>query len=267
MEGVCSECGLSFAWSSLWDEVTRPPRWYVEARVGVVQFASTWARHVWPSSLWRALGMRMEMRVARLAAFAIIGILLCHLLLGGTELALEIHEFRQYIARWAGRGRPMPTLQTWIDPWNIVFPYGALLGPGGTRSALLIMLYPLLVGLLIPSLCFLFSDTLKFERVRLQHLVRITLLWLPTSVLGGALVLCTLTVYERVSAMPVSVGWMVPALAGVLFVMWPAMFWHRAFKTYLNMARPRLMTIVILGAALIIGLALLILIVLLSIDR
>lgn len=263
LDGVCSECGLTIEWGLLWDHVSRPPKWYVESKLGIRQFISTWVRHAWPSRLWRAIDMRQEIRPWRLVLFAMGGIIVCHLLVAGMELALEAYHYQQYTARWRGfaRIRPMPTLRSWIDPWVIAWPYKAVYGLDGALVAVQVVVFPALVGLLIPSLCYLFSDSLRFEPVRLRHLIRIALLWLPTSVLAGSLVLCVDTIRRQLApSMAVStLEWIVPLVMLVMYVLWPVIFWHRAFRTYLRMSRPRIMTAVIFSGAMVIGLALIIL--------
>ena len=268
LEGVCSECGLAIRWGELCGAVATPPWWYVEAAPGRLfrRWLLTWVRHLLPSLLWRRLNLRMELRPGRLAAFAILGIAVSHLLVMGTVVGLMAWEYGLYVRQI--RVRPPGTpVRGFLEgmPWHLIaWPYeimGVNLAETATTFAI-----PVSIGLLMPALCYLFSDTLRLEPVRLLHLLRIATLWLPSSVLSGAIVLSTVCVAEwhQRSAWATWIAWSVLPAGFVLFALWPLAYWWRAMGLYLRMRRALLAAIILSISSWIIAIALLALVAMLA---
>jgi hypothetical protein len=238
LAGRCSECGLELAWREVLGEGIALPHWYVEGTPGrlIGRWAATWTRELMPSWLWGGLDMRMRMRVGRLVSFVVMGVVACYMLMGALAIAMQVWHHHEYVSPWAtlAPSRPMPTVWQWLDWWAVAWPIGSMFLGEVTARVLLLGLIPVWIGLLMPVLCILFSDSLGLEPVGVGHLVRIAMLWLPTGVLTSAVVL----------AMRAEAGtWWSPAIVIVVcvtWVAWPFVFWWRALGAYLRLRRPLL---------------------------
>jgi hypothetical protein len=203
--------------------------------------------------------MRMGLRPWSLVWFSLMGMAFGHALLAIGVLAIQIEQYYAYLAlRSSGRFRPgpVPGLWEWIELKWILWPYSYANSWGRSSSDVMLMILgPVQAGLLVPALCYLFSDTLRFERVRLLHLVRIEGLWLASSAMSGMIVVAAVGTTNSYS-MGSWFDWLIFGVMGVVWVVWPFAFWWRAFELYLRMRRPLVMTVVLGRSAGVMSLAL-----------
>jgi hypothetical protein len=248
LAGRCSECGLELAWREVLGEGIALPRWYVECVPGrfVRRWAGTWVREAMPGRLWSGLDMRMRVRAGRLVSFVLMGMLATHVLMAVLAMGMQVRHHHEYVTRWAALapGRPMPSVWQWLDWWAVAWPIGSMYFGDATVDVLLVGLIPVWIGLLMPTLCYLFSDTLRLEPMRQVHLVRIGLLWLPTALATSAVALA-MAAEARTwwSSAPIV------AVVCVTWVAWPIVFWWRAFERYLRLRRPLLATMLLFGVS------------------
>ena len=73
IEGICTECGLGFAWREILSSRFIMPEWCIEAKRGALavprQVAGTAARTWWPWAFWSGLHMTHLTRWRRLALY------------------------------------------------------------------------------------------------------------------------------------------------------------------------------------------------------
>lgn len=110
-EGVCTECGLTIAWSTVLGDAAGPPRWSIEhapARRIPVATLETAMRALRPNRLYQRLQLHHDVRPWRLAVFVVL--LFVPAWLAWSALLVAIDSLRI----WISRGGPAvaPTLES-----------------------------------------------------------------------------------------------------------------------------------------------------------
>lgn len=164
LRGICSECGLEFAWRDLLDPRFKIKPWFFEhaLRRHVRSFMYTLWRAVRPWSFWRWVRLEDEISLYRLGIFACLS----PLLMGAATLLVMIPiAFVCGFVIWFG--------SSWVSPWDFVM--GTLFAHSrGYDMEILLPLLSLLVSTAIaPGILVLFGDSMKLARVRRVHLLRV----------------------------------------------------------------------------------------------
>jgi hypothetical protein len=163
LTGICSECGLEFAWRDLLDERFKIKPWFFEhaLRRHVRSFFYTLWRSLRPSSFWRWVRLEDDIDLHRLGIFAC----LAPLLMGGMTLLLMVP-----IAYVIGAFIWFDSV--WVAPWYFVT--GTLFAYSwGVDEEILVPLLSVMVSTAIaPGFLVLFSDSMRLARVRRVHLLR-----------------------------------------------------------------------------------------------
>ncbi|MCA9311923.1 MAG: hypothetical protein KDA21_12000, partial [Phycisphaerales bacterium] len=166
VEGVCSECGLDFAWGDVLNPQLTIPAWLIEneARRGLrlipALIRTTW-RATFPLRFWKQVRLVHPVLLRRLL---LVTLWLCLLLY--TAAALTIFLRNLYPNAWA------PALD--LSVTNLV---------GGLKRGLTwprmivrpVLIAPLLVWLLTPMGFFALSTSMNLARVRWVHVCRATI--------------------------------------------------------------------------------------------
>ncbi len=194
LAGQCPECGLTFAWTDLFN-VEPPPRWSYEHAKGsfpahIWSLVRSVARVAFPRRLWSTLKLSFPIVPSRLVQLAVAGTLLVHVLLASLAAAAICAEwwFKYYssvlwiqYSIFGGMNSDVTTTLTnnWL---NIAFPYATVsrgLGasfdspPGATEIVVAFAAFLPAAFLLIPT-------TMRHAKVKSRHLLRISAYWVIT---------------------------------------------------------------------------------------
>jgi hypothetical protein len=260
LDGVCSECGLTFVWRDLLNErYTDLPGFFEHAPKRVRSFYRTWWAARRPSQFWQ--WVRMEHRIVpnRLAVATALGALQTHALLCVAVFALyaTVLLVGPLIPAWApiyGGGA--------ADGWanvslNSVWPLGRdskyNLWRFGNRF-LGIYIRPLELvaigtSLLMPLTFVLLRTTLNRARVKRSHVARVWvygLVWLPLMLhLPGLLTGVTLLLdtslialihhVQAVTRLTWRLNTLDPFITLVAVCLWQAIWWTLACNRYLRL--------------------------------
>lgn len=251
MEGQCSECGLSWAWSDVIG-TQKLPRWSFELapHVNLKVFAATVFRTIRPWSFWSAMRMEHPIRPQRLVWWAVLLLIGSHVLLALACGVAAFMEMRTEIApqSW-GRGRSIsldwPRVISHVAR-TIAFPYEGtettyLVTPVGAGIARSFRIGPWVHWLawtaalpisLIGACYALIPASLRAAKVRRPHLVRIwaySLVLIPITLIAWAGVGAGVpNPYDLQQGAP----W-IPVLIGSFFL--AGLFWWCATSRYLRL--------------------------------
>lgn len=249
LAGLCTECGLEFAWDEVAGNLRRFPPWSFEHAEGPapLRLAGTLIRALWPWSLWR--GLRMEQKTAprRVIAFLIVCVLAAHLAI----IAARLWEI-------FGSWRPSVLLATPIGDWwayrevqqgvgAIAWPYVADEWPR-VLTVDAMTLWLVLRAAAVPLGFVALGKTMKHARVRWAHLWRVCA-YSMVGVLAITAGACLVSCVERISftsglwpvefyssrlqnAAQVAIGF--PGRFG-LTALWLTAFWLVAIRRYLRL--------------------------------
>ncbi len=179
--GVCSECGLRFAWGEVLHPTRSVPRWSVEHPQGFTlrRAGQTFVRTFWPWSLWGKVAMAQPMMSGRLALFAAFTYVVMHVLTGVTAAAVRYVSVAGF-----NRGALVPEAAVSAAVF-FIWPYGdPTNGFGSSHDGLLLAVPLLAVALVLPASFLCLGTTMARARVRETHLVRALVLTLPIPAMG-----------------------------------------------------------------------------------
>ncbi len=92
IDGICTECGLRFAWREILSTRFTMPKWCIEAKRGAMavprQVAGTAARTWWPWAFWSGLHMTHLTRWRRLALYYGLLLVILYLMFAGSHAFL-----------------------------------------------------------------------------------------------------------------------------------------------------------------------------------
>lgn len=97
LDGVCSECGLEYAWRDVLSPMASVPRWSFEhgRRISLSRAILTCGRALWPVGFWARLRLEHPVVVRRLVLLAAVFLLAAHLSLG---VAAASNAYRQALS-------------------------------------------------------------------------------------------------------------------------------------------------------------------------
>jgi hypothetical protein len=169
--GRCSECGLEFEWSDIFDPFRNRVRGFIEHEDRGLYRAAwrTWLLAARPWRFWKLVKIEFEPRVGRMLLWLvilavsvwIIGPLVCN----ATQLYLVLTK-----------SVPVPLLEV-LQPW-ISGVLGEEFRPSGYRLAFALrhapafILGPLAASIMIPLVLLCLPDTRRLARVRSVHVAR-----------------------------------------------------------------------------------------------
>lgn len=249
LTGVCSECGLEFAWDEVAGNLRRFPHWSFEHGRGLAprRFWGTLARALWPWSLWSGLRMEQKTSARRVAWFLLLTLALCH----GAVAAGRVWD--------AMGGLPLRVLLAApLDQWwgyrqvrwaaeSLAWPYRNE-GTWGTLTVDRVTLWLALCAAAVPLGFVLLRASMKQARLRWSHLWRIwaySLVGVLALAAGASLASNALGVQFEAGLWPsnvfaspsqgavlVAIG--APARLGLTFL-WLVIFWSVATRRYLRL--------------------------------
>jgi hypothetical protein len=270
LEGLCSECGLKFAWVDVLRPDRHLPGWSFEhaASRALMRLPGTWLRAALAPWLWWRLRMGHAVVVWRVVAFAVVCLLgfhvACTVLAAWAALANQT-----MVARLPGAALdPVAGLGTLLlDPYQ---PW-----PVGTRKSLVSYWawWAVIGTLCIPTMFLVLGGTFARLRIRRAHLAR-------AAAYSLAMLPCIALVFVAPSAVPRGWGtlgmlfslrertavtrlyrassWMDGVLNAVdsrpwmavgAVMVWTGVFWYAYSRLYLKLPRPGSTTSMLLVAA------------------
>ena len=192
LDGVCSECGLDFAWRDILNpEYGDLPDFFEHARR---RFARTWRRALRPWRFWRWVRMEHRIIPRRAAFMAAAGMVLSHVVLALAVFAVYSVAMLvgPLLAGWGSIFGP----NGW-EMWqgigaNAAWPMGHhmkvyILQRSSVRLDTFVRpleLVAVLTVLVMPLTFFLLGTTLRRAKVRWAHIARVWgygLIWLPVA--------------------------------------------------------------------------------------
>jgi hypothetical protein len=273
VDGLCTECGLEFAWGEVLSPERRAPWWFIEHQRGLWRtsravIGTAWVAGVTP---WRAmqrapLGLRR--RLVRPAVVVLSLVLFWYLLgIGSTLLAYVLPPPSSSYLRF-GMFAPYPPSPPSLDhtlfwPWHD----NAITGfvPRWMRAKPIATLFA--VALPVHLLCTVLSFatlrvTLRRIDVQRDHFVRLLLMSFVPLITCAGLVLIARTALESLVLADIVPEWggvieafvvwhtfdMAMYAAG-LYLLWGLVFWWCACRWYLRLPAPAFhaATIVVVG--------------------
>jgi hypothetical protein len=246
VDGVCSECGLAFAWRDVLDPRRTVPAWSFEhaRRLVPVRFVVTAVRALWPWTFWRRIRMEQPIRGWRLAAWVAMMLLSSHtfIAINNAIHARNTMQTTRQVAPIAPIAPTAPSMAAQIREHMLIaaaWPYAetktsAPFGALGTRVwtskpsiPARVWLGPLALSL-IPVAFLLLGQSMRLARIRRAHLVRIWAYSMVLAPVSVALWIFDDPPTENASAIALtlsyglSIAWMtVPALTlGAAGLMW-----------------------------------------------
>jgi len=246
MRGVCSECGLEFAWRDVCDPLADAPLWCIEyAPHSLMRSAARTWRASWTGRLWRELRLPHAVRWRRIALYLLILVPIMYFgitIAQGTYAAC--HSIESSYARVAP-GRAFIHAALW--------PFSSERPPGGPISAPRVSWrwwtqYSVMRHVVTGVGVMMFATPLAFAAlpvtrrvalVRWTHIARIFAYEWPVTV--PLLILFTLILAPSrfdldLSFIPATVAWrslFAITAIGVFFV--HVVWWWRAAKDYLRL--------------------------------
>ncbi len=251
MSGVCSECGLEFAWGELLGRHAVPPEWFAERRgsrfpAGPMMSARTWRRVMRPSQFWSGVRLGHPVDFNALSGFAFVALLMLYAC--GAAWALL----------WGlgiGNRTPWPPgllLVTLLWPWPFSTNPFFWIAPAAAALA--------------PFVFLVLGATLERAKVRREHVWRAGVygfLGVATIMLSFRLArVAILMVDQRRNAGPPTNPWEFLVVSGfrsswamLAAAAWLGVFWWFAVSRYMRLDSPRAVTASVVTIALLGGLA------------
>jgi len=231
LEGVCSECGLEFAWGEVFDEESVAPEWLIESNgalarpVGVLALLRKMA---FPFKFWSEIGLHAPFRPLRIAALILFFFLVTYTICIGFGLVQsQLQKFPVADVTGAISIQWSRFFSTWGSSYNRVSwpPLGRVYD---------LELKPLVLWFLIAPVPLLaLYASRRVERFKWRHVLRA---W-GYSMLFVCALACVLLV--RQSAMQLlgpagamRVGW-IPQNGLVRVLLWDDPSWHKGKITVL----------------------------------
>lgn len=181
LRGLCSECGLGFAWSDVLHPTRSVPKWAIEHPQGftVGRAVSCIVRALRPAVLWKRIRIEQPIRLRSIAWFVLLHLLFLHLACG---LIVGIVTYIE-LGRWASNqsDRLKYSLQPLAWPYSTL-PNGWHAGVSEVGVQCLALLGPTIA---MPLAFLALGTTLAKARVKKVHLLRASALTLPITVLGS----------------------------------------------------------------------------------
>ncbi|MHC5028911.1 MAG: hypothetical protein ACYTGR_19350 [Planctomycetota bacterium] len=184
LEGVCTECGLSFEWADLFDERRRVPRWCVEYAASPPAFlrrtAATLLMTFRPWRFWKSLKMSHQIRWTHLVGYLCIVCVTLYLMMCVAHGVM----YRTYMVNLAPRFGTGFVPSGWETLYVMLQPRTTAFGRWISPQELFDRYWaPALQGLaaflIVHALCPIGFVTLPVSRraakVRWAHVVRITI--------------------------------------------------------------------------------------------
>lgn len=179
LQGVCSECGLSFEWGDVVVPGRVVPRWSFEhaGRYVLALWVSTAFRtaFIWP--LWRGLRLEHPVVARRLTLHLAAVLLLMHGMVAAASGAWMHGETKRYAAWALVQGVTLPSPEA-AAARAVLWPYTnsaawAKIGFGTPKHLLGVHEWAVLLWVLLtPAAFVLLPQTLRRMRVRREHLWR-----------------------------------------------------------------------------------------------
>jgi hypothetical protein len=174
LRGVCSECGLDFAWT----DVFRPNRFRVRgfvehSRLWLTPLTAwrTWLWTVWPGVFWSKVRLEHSPRIGRLWLWVLVVVLGPWVLAG---LPAAVYYLPQWIGAWPRRSGLISVLVTPWTRWSWV----PLKRAAGDPVMDFVARFPVFVGvgavvtLVFPVVILGLPDTRAKAKVRFAHVCR-----------------------------------------------------------------------------------------------
>ncbi len=254
IDGICTECGLRFAWREILSTRFTMPKWCIEAKRGAMavprQVAGTAARTWWPWAFWSGLHMTHLTRWRRLALYHGLLLVILYLMFAGS------HAFLAWSFWHRVASDPRSTVTT--SGWPVVMQAG--LTPFSNRSVgffkwrnqgrwpyetplTLVKDYwldlppSLLLALAMHSCCGLAFAALPVTRrrckVRWSHIVRVTLH--GYALFFGPFAMAIMAVGAEEAPLPSGIPMTLAIGTWILLVPSEICWWSVATSTYLRM--------------------------------
>lgn len=237
LAGLCSECGLTFAWSAVLNPEIRAT-WSAESgdRLAFSRFVRASLMAFRPRSLWRGLDLTFPIRPRRLRVFALIWLLIGHL------VAIALVTVPVMSVSWAAPLGRAGWVRAIICPYCSEMQMG--LGNTAFSSPMAPMyLYTHLPVAVMPVTLLIFYASISRIRVRKSHVWRALAYSIPLAVVAAWVFILTLLgemIFEtetrgmRYSGL-ISGAFM--AIIGLGWPVWLALWWRRFLKDYLKLPR------------------------------
>jgi hypothetical protein len=254
LEGVCSECGLEFAWR----DVLNPrfhdlARFFERARNRLVAaFFTTWLRALRPRRFWSWIRMEHPTRAGRMALVVAIGVALVAAI--AAAFVAAITPWLELMARF------LPPRYYQTTGWSDIFWNSRLVGGDlyftkrGNGDPAPWVVIAVGAALCMPLAFVLLPVTLRRARVRRGHIVRVWaygLIWLPLVLAAPALVFALVPMGVMLDVRLHGAGYWCRGLGVWLYrfsslpglacaAAWIFLWWKAAAGRYMRLPRPAL---------------------------
>ena len=241
LTGVCSECGLAFAWRDVLVPGRAGPAWCWERgeRPSLRRFVSTAARTLWSGRFWGAMPLALPIRYGRLAVMAALPVALYHLACVG----LVVWDETQH-AGWFGISRPA---------WAYAWPYGQPIVFGIDETYVPMLFWWWLLPVVAMTLAMLaLGASFRLARVRRAHLARAAAYAMPMAMTQAAVASVVIMVgywlsySSRLGFWVPEWEWQVIGMGlWLVWFAWLVRWWVRMVGAYLRLGRSGLIVTLI----------------------
>jgi len=237
MDGLCSECGLTFDWGRVLSPRAMGPEWSMEHRRGVRRWLATSRVSLRPACLTRELGIDHQVRAGRLVIFLLAWVAGWYVLFGLARFTLLAGPALLASTR---SNRDWDTLRA--GERALAWPYGTVAIPlpsgGGTEGSVLPMLIlAYLPAAAMPLLMMILGETFARASVRKRHLLRAAAYSAPGATLFLHLMivsfLCLISVSSPAGASGVEPFVVMATVVG--YFVWLTRWWWLFVKRYLRL--------------------------------
>lgn len=250
VQGVCSECGLTFDWCEIQNPNLRVPGWFLENKY--LDPRRTWVttvlRALVPWHFWTDVRLSFPIRRCRLVLHVLAIFLIAHLLIAASSAFVTYHEYA-ILLPYKARGEAIAVaLYPYRSGWFMhttgdVLPM--LKGPGWAI---------VLAQALAPLGYFSLIKTMARVRVRPIHLLRGWAYTLTPLAAAAAILAAWAAV---ITALPRMVGRLLSLLpfpsmiatVSVVSVGWVIVHWYVFTRTYLRLPHAGWVTLAMLAIA------------------
>ncbi|MFG0286331.1 MAG: hypothetical protein ACF8R7_18105 [Phycisphaerales bacterium JB039] len=180
LDGVCSECGLTFHWADVLNPALTTPAWSFEHTASRLlrRLFATALRALAPWRFWRRIRLEHPIRVRRLAIVVIACAAFVHLLYGAVQGWL-VYNASLTVQMWAGAGAPAARRAPWQEAVGaMIWPYADIVVGTGWRGAMVrsfVRATDLVVVLILVATALallLLPESFRRARIRRMHVLR-----------------------------------------------------------------------------------------------
>ncbi len=236
MRGICSECGLGFAWGEVLHPTRSMPRWAIEHPMGFVvsRAASCFVRALWPWTFWKKIRIEQPIKLRALVWFAVAMLAGMHLVVGSMAAVRTYVDIGRWLNRLGTITLPPPPQRVFDALPSLVWPYSNPLSwSWGYEDLGTITLTILAVLVAMPMGFLVLGRTMAKAKVRWVHLVRAFVLTMPIGIVG-IVIAWSMVLFER-ALLQREYYSVFAAMAGTILV--HAAAWWVIVRRYLRLER------------------------------